>query len=205
MSNEVKPDKQAEQAEEKPGTKSAKMGCLWSVIALIVVMLMFNSCGGDSGTTLNAEEQKQAILTFEQELYATEGTAKQAIDNHAKAAQGLADGSVSIYDVYEAASRAKGACEVTWKAIGEVEVPNAQPEIKELLIEAKDNIETAYFAKMTAMESAMAFYNAQQPKDLQEFKDNVAASTKFVMDGVLKLTEAKQKAGIDITKENTKE
>ncbi len=144
------------------------------------------------------EALKNAILQFEKEIYATEEPALLAIENYTSQANRLAEGEVSIYDVYKAASIAKEKCKQVQHAYYKIEVPKVGKEIEELLKDTKSELSTAYMVKAEAFDSAMAFLDNQKPSDLQKFEDRAVEADKFIMSAVKHLFEAKDKAGIEL-------
>lgn len=75
------------------------------------------------------EALKNAILQFEKEIYVTEEPALLAIENYTSQANRLAEGEVSIYDVYKAASIAKEKCKQVQHAYYKIEVPKVGKKI----------------------------------------------------------------------------
>lgn len=154
--------------------------------------------GSNSGIT---EEQKNAILAFEKEIYTTEKVATQALEEYAKKAADMGTGKATIYDVYSAASTAKDKCKEVQFTMNKIKTPEVSKEINTLLRDVKVELSTAYMVKAEALDSAMKFLDNQKPSDLQKFKDDIKNADNFIMGAVLKLTQAKEKAGIDIAKQ----
>lgn len=213
MSDEIKEEKKSF-LQKVPGFRSGKMwkkyvaGFVYAFIFMIICIAIIdpssdepNEQAGTSNTDsiTVTEEQKQAILSFEQELYDIEKIATQAMQAYQDKANGLSDGSANIFDTYSAASNAKEKCDIVRRSYYEAEIPEGLPKkIEESLKEAKSELSTAYMVKAEAMEAAMAFLDNQKPSDLQKYKDEMSNADIFIMNGVLKITEAKQIAGIEL-------
>jgi len=146
------------------------------------------------------EAQKQAVLDFEKQFFNIEKPTSLALQDFSNKAGKLGQG-VTVYDLYEAANKAKNACKNTQMIYTSLKIPDNIPDdVKKILKDAKSDLSTAYYSKSIAMDKAMKFLDEQKPSQMQEYKDEIKMADSFVINGVLKLTEAKQKIGIDISK-----
>ena len=124
--------------------------------------------------------------------------ASAAMDAYAAKLTSMENGTASIYDVYSAASTAKNRCKDVQFAMSKINTPDVPKEIRILLNDVKTDLSTGYMVKDEALDSAMKFLDNQKPSDMQNFKDKIKSSDSFIMEAVVKLMQAKEKAGIDI-------
>jgi hypothetical protein len=148
----------------------------------------------DSGVTA---AQKAEILEFEKQIYATEKIASSAMEAYSAKATDMGNGNASIYDVYSAASMAKDRCKEVQFAMSKIKTPDVPKEISTLLVDVKMDLSTGYMIKAEALDSAMKFLDNQKPSDMQNFKDKIKRSDSLIMGAVVKLMQAKEKAGIN--------
>lgn len=208
--------------------KSTNIGCLAIAVIVILIAVIASIGGNDGKSAVDkgdastnkdttqsnnkvanttpeqpassglAESQKAAILEFEKQIYATEKIASRAIEAYTTKASDMGKGKASIYDVYSAASTAKDKCKEVQFAMNKIKTPDVPKEIKKLLDDTKLEIGTAYMVKAEALDSAMKFLDNQKPSDMQNFKDKIKSSDSFTMGAVLKLYQAKERAGIKV-------
>ncbi len=151
-----------------------------------------------------AEEQKkvnqQTVLDFEQSAYDLEDTVKPIMDHYQKVMLAVSEGNATIYDAYDAATAAEKAAQNLQLAFSSLNIPKGLPkEVNELLKDARSDLSTGYYTKKEAFEAVLKFLDDQKPSNMQKFKDESSMSDSFIMSGVLKILEAKEKVGIDLT------
>lgn len=147
-----------------------------------------------------SKQHQQDILDFEQSVYALEATVKPIMDNYQKIMLAVSEGNATIYDAYEAATNAKEAADHLQSEFFKLDVPKGLPkEVDSLLEDAKSDLSTAYYTKGNAFKAVLKFLDDQKPSNMQKFKDESSMSDSFIMSGVLKIMQAKEKVGIDIT------
>ncbi|CEH30248.1 Uncharacterized protein BN1090_A2_02698 [Aneurinibacillus migulanus] len=145
------------------------------------------------------KEQQKAIIQFEQELYSIEKPATAAGNRYKATAEKMGKGQATIYDLYEAASNANKQADKTRYAYSTLKVPEGLPaDVTDMLKEAKSKLSTAYYTKSKAMEYAMEFIDSQKPSDLQKAKEETQMSDQFILAGITKVLEAKEKMGIPL-------
>jgi hypothetical protein len=145
------------------------------------------------------KQNKQSVLDFEQSAYALEATVKPIMDNYQKIMLAVSEGEATIYDAYEAATNAKEAADHLQSEFFKLDIPKGLPkEAKKLLEDAKSDLSTAYYTKGNAFKAVLKFLDDQKPSNMQKFKDESSMSDNFIMSGVLKIMQAKEKVGIDL-------
>lgn len=151
------------------------------------------------------KQLQQSVLQFEQKLYAIEKPATAAGDVYKKTADKMANGQATVFDLYAAATDAKNQAENVQVELAGVSVPDGLPsDVEDLLDESKQKLSTAYYSKKQAMDHAMKFLDEQKPSELQKAKEESQMAQSFIMDGVVKMMEAKEKMGIPIADPNKK-
>lgn len=144
------------------------------------------------------QRQKDLVLAFEKQILETDKTATEAINKMQDGFDKLATGKASIYDVYSLTKDAKTECQNVMLAYQKLVVPDDLPkDVKTHLSKAKSEASTAYFAKTEGLDSALRFLDNQKPSDLQEYKDKIAQSNRFMISASLELAEAKKLVGIN--------
>jgi len=144
------------------------------------------------------QRQRDLVLAFAEQLQGTDKTATEAISKMQDGLDKLATGKATIYDVYSLTKDAKTACQNVMLAYQKLSVPNDLPDdVKKHLSKAKSEASTAYYAKSEGLDSALRFLDNQKPSDLQEYKDKIAQSNRFMISASLELAEAKKLVGIE--------
>ncbi|TEB13335.1 hypothetical protein [Pelotomaculum propionicicum] len=200
----------AQESTEKKKKNTSTIGCLACIIIFAVFGFMFSRSPTDKPVTTEpasqtsaaslTEAQKAEILEFEKQVFATEKIATNAIEIYTTKMSDMGNGKATIYEVYSAASKAKDKCKETQFAMSKVKTPQTTKEINKLLDDTKSEIGTAYMLKAEALDSVMKFLDDQKPSDMQNFKDKIKSADSFIMGAVMKLYQAKEKAGIDVAK-----
>jgi hypothetical protein len=147
------------------------------------------------------KQQQQAYMEFERAVYAAEKPATRAIKAFQKSAKAMAKGDATVLDVYSAVSDAKDECESVQSAYWDIEAPDTLPEdMRDMLGEAVQGLATTYMVKAEAFKAMGEYLDTQKPSKAQEFKEKMAQADSLTMDAVLKLTQAKERLDIPLTK-----
>ncbi|WP_336761518.1 hypothetical protein [Paenibacillus sp. USHLN196] len=136
---------------------------------------------------------QKEVLAFEKSVYALEETMSPIMSTYQEAMTGLGNGTVDIYTVYEATENAKKAADHLQSKFYNLEVPEGLPkDVKTKLNGATSDLSTAYYSKGKAFDAVLEFLDDQKPSHMSKFKDEIAMSDSFVMNGILKIMEAKE-------------
>lgn len=142
---------------------------------------------------------QKEVLAFEKSVYALEETMSPIMSTYQEAMTGLGNGTVDIYTVYEATENAKKAADHLQSQFYKLNVPESLPkDVKEKLNAATSDLSTAYYSKGKAFDAVLEFLDDQKPSHMSKFKDEIAMSDSFVMNGILKLMEAKEAVGLKL-------
>ncbi|NUU80060.1 hypothetical protein [Paenibacillus xylanilyticus] len=142
---------------------------------------------------------QKEVLAFEKSVYALEETMSPIMSTYQEAMTGLGNGTVDIYTVYEATENAKKAADHLQSQFYNLNVPESLPkDVKEKLNAATSDLSTAYYSKGKAFDAVLEFLDDQKPSHMSKFKDEIAMSDSFVMNGILKLMEAKEAVGLKL-------
>lgn len=144
---------------------------------------------------------QQAVLQFEKDLYAAEKGGTPIFKQYSQIMTALSEGKTDLLTAYNAAKQAKQAADVIQTNYYSLAVPKGLPkEVSKLLRESKDNMATAYYVKGEAMDNVLEYFDSQKLSDLSDFQDKIKEADQLTILGVSNLFQAKEKAGIDITK-----
>jgi len=141
---------------------------------------------------------EQQVLAFEQKLTGLEKPALRVINQFTEATSGFGT-EYSIYDLYGIADEAEEMCQIVWLRYSDLkrEIPSALPaNVKKLLRESVECMETTYFTKKSSFKYAKKFLDEQKPSQLQKFTDEVEVANAFMWNAILKLTQAKAELGM---------
>jgi hypothetical protein len=145
--------------------------------------------------------QQQDVIAFEKSVYALEAEIKPYMNNYQKVMNAVGNGDATVYDAYDAASKAKNASEQLSTAYYSLDIPKELPNtVTKLLEGSRTDLATAYYSKSVAMGAVMKFLDDQKPSNMQKYKDEIATSERFILSGVTKILQAKTELGIDIAK-----
>lgn len=153
---------------------------------------------GKTDAASKKANQKE-VSAFEKSVYALEETMSPIMSTYQEAMTGLGNGTVDIYAVYEATENAKKAADHLQSKFYNLEVPESLPkDVKTKLNGATSDLSTAYYSKGKAFDAVLEFLDDQKPSHMSKFKDEIAMSDSFVMNGILKIMEAKEAVGLKL-------
>ncbi|TDG00658.1 hypothetical protein [Paenibacillus piri] len=151
---------------------------------------------------VSEEDQKKAIqdavLEFEKSAYALEESIKPVMDRYTEVINNLGNGKYTINDAYEATTNIKKTVKPYNTKFNDLPIPkNLPPEVEKLLTSSRSDLSTAYYVKDKAFDAALKYLDNQKPSDLQKFKEENDSAQRFIISGVRKLLEAKEKVGLE--------
>lgn len=107
-------------------------------------------------------------------------------------------GQSNVHELYGLVSTAKDNSENIYTTMRGIEVPGSlSKEHQKQLKEVKSDLGTAIFCRIQAYEAYMEYLDTRRPSDSNEMKENIEASSFYLMSGVAKLVTVKADLGIE--------
>lgn len=117
------------------------------------------------------------------------------------ALEALGNGSVSRYDAYGQASRAKDICQEAWLRVGDIKPPaGLSGKGKVAAKDARDSCKLAYFVRVTAVESVLKVLDGDmRPSAVQTMHDEIGQMSPAMSSCISKIMMTADAEGLDTT------
>jgi len=145
----------------------------------------------------DSQANKDAVLAFEQRMFAIENPSNVALDKMRATATRFDSRQASIHDLYGAIKNAHSYTKVAWQAAGDIHIAHSLPsDVKRQLRKAREQFQVSLYCKMNGLEAFMEYLDNHKPSYVQKYKSEMASAQSFTINAVATVYQVKDQVGL---------
>lgn len=145
----------------------------------------------------DSQANKDAVLAFEQRMFAIEKPSNVALDKMRATATRFDSRQASIHDLYAAIKNAHGHTKAAWQAAGDIHIAHSLPnDAKRQLRKAREQFQVSLYCKMNGLEAFMEYLDNHKPSYVQKYKSEMASAQSFTINAVATVYQVKDQVGL---------